>query len=819
MHLKPVTLKPALAFLIMILTAIALVGCGGSGGSSSGSGSGFSFHATQITAQVTLPSGAAGGPVNTLSIWTSLGQTNPDPTGAAAVSIYNGGPQYTDARDAQGHMVLAGFLGQSRTELNADSTAELLAFFSLGGAGQIDTGGLTYLQGIKTVAGFSDLVAAVTEQLTTLGYIDVTQSNITAALQTMADALRGPKTRGTIADPTSDSGVSLDTQIDGQLKITNVYLRRLVGFLQRTGYRNTNNVFTPAPGPVTQINIDPPKRFSGFFGTITDLARGDLAYSPVVTGPFDIPFEGPAGTEATVYELRVGGLGALFHHASLLTGDELQEHRKLVAKTILLDGIFPFILKICLPIEDNAMGALEEFCGNSAAFAELLNAVLQTAPQVYDLASQGRNEDALIAVYESIVGSGPMMTTLTTFITTFGEHINAERFFKEGGSVAEGVTERLGQIGIADIIGSSADLLVFLHDVAVSEQQFPFEILSTGGKATLTAERQKVPALQSTTLTAIIQNKNPDAVYRYEWSVSQGYELTNSSGSTSTSEGGILVSSSEFAAIVSNEGTPGKATVTCNVVRIDGALDKPVDRPHLDIEFVPTPTVTPNPVSVEIGQVKTITGSYTGNDHVYWKFILPTTPIGTIDRTNIGDNPVVHFTADDTETGNVTMVAECYLDAGGHQLLDRINVPITVSNGDVSSVQAHIITDVFLDDTEPLLGDRWFGVAVLYVHVPVDPTARFYELYENGNLMTRWAAGTMPATNDRYLMTSELGTLAAVYQRKGLDINQDVYRAHGGSPSLSGRRTQGEATADATTWAGFLATQYGSLTFTVKIIR
>lgn len=662
-------------FLVLGLTFVGfLVGCGGRGTQLGVP----SYTQGLFGITVSLPPGSVSEPVQNLLVWTSGGETTPSPTGETNISIYNGGPQYTDASDSQGRMVLAGFLGTDRLELSVESTAELLTFFYIGGAQQIDGGGLIMLEGIETLAGFSDVVTEVTSQLQTIGYVDVEQPALKSALEAIAGTFAG-RGRGTIAIPTSDSGISLDTSIDGELKITNVYLRRLIGFLQRTGYRDASNQFVADPGPVTQFNVNPPKRFAGTVGTITDLGKGEIAYSPVVTDAFAIPFEAPDGMEATVYELRMGGLGIGNTYPNLLQGDELSAYKVHVIKAMLLDIIFPVIIKIILPVEDLGFGAVADFAGSSPVFTELLNTILLTAPGIYDLASAGKNQEAAIALYEAMVNNGIVLETFARFITVLGEHFSPKNFFTTRGSATDAVLKRLRYIGIADLIVTSADMILSFADIGNSEMRSKFEILSTPGKATIVPQESIVSLDgQGTTMQAVIQDKDPNAVYRYEWSVTEGYTLTNSTGSTSTAPNGILVSSSDLVAIFDDTGKPGTATVTCNIVRINGLIDKPLDKPTVDIRFVEEVSISPNPANVNINSSITLTGDYKGEEPVYWRFLLANTTYGTIDRTSIGNSPSVTFKAG-SKSGTVTLTAECFLDAEGKLLIQSIEVPITVS--------------------------------------------------------------------------------------------------------------------------------------------
>src|SRR5690606_4671577 len=104
------------------------------------------------------------------------------------------------------------------------------------------------------------------------------------------------------------------------------------------------------------------------------------------------------------------------------------------------------------------------YTNGNAIFGEMLNTLMITAPGIYDLAAQGKNEDALIAAYEAFVGSGPVLTLFAQFAIQLGEHFSLD-FYAKSGTISEGVSERLALLGIVDLIGSSADLILFFRDV------------------------------------------------------------------------------------------------------------------------------------------------------------------------------------------------------------------------------------------------------------------------------------------------------------------------------------------------------------------
>src|SRR5690606_18662874 len=90
----------------------------------------------------------------------------------------------------------------------------------------------------------------------------------------------------------------------------------------------------------------------------------------------------------------------------------------------------------------------------------------------------------------------------------------------------------LGTIGNIDKWLSILETGIVGADLANSKMYELARIESTSGKVTLTPAKNVLPAHETTTITAVIQDKNPSAVYKYEWRVSEGFRLNDSFGKT-----------------------------------------------------------------------------------------------------------------------------------------------------------------------------------------------------------------------------------------------------------------------------------------------
>lgn len=584
---------------MLLILPMVLAACGGNGsGLPGGAGTGRkSLRATPITAQVALPAGAQGERVNGLRVWTSGSAASPDASGKAGVTVFNDGPQYTEARDPQGRLVLAGFLGANGKTLDAASTAEMLAYFATGAPMATGEARRKVFDGLRSITGFAEVVAEVENDLKTDGYLTPNDEAMIAKLDAMVTAIggipgagaraRSLPTRGAIVSPSTQvSGISVDTTVDGQVALQNVYLRRAMAWLDKVSYNvkiGERTTVVPADEPETPvkpIEIDSPKRYAGFIGTIADLLQGNIAYSPTNAGPFPIPAIDPKieGCVGTNYHLTIVGPGAIEGDRGSLKPARRAEADKLIFKAAFLDYLLPFFVTVVMPIDGELFDDFAKHAGASVVLQDLATTIFATAPNVADLMWKGEYYQAAIALRDAGLLSNTLLPAITQMFLNWAEDSSSDAVANMTERYAKDAKAMLGTIGSIDKWLSILETGVVASDLVNSKTWDLVRIESTGGKVTITAEKQKLPATESTSLTAVIQDKNPDAVYKYQWSVSAGFRLNDKFGKTTDDTAdGVLTSSQDTVGIISKENKDGTATVRCKVTRIDGAVDLPVD--------------------------------------------------------------------------------------------------------------------------------------------------------------------------------------------------------------------------------------------------
>ena len=561
------------SFLALALSAGAgslLTGCGSGWnlgiGPIRGGGGSSTAGVTRLKAQLQLPEGS---PVSLpdLAVWTSaLTSKAPSATGSVDLGVFAGGTQYAEVRDAERRIVLAGFVSTERTTLSAQSTAELLVYFALGGPLHTAQARPVFLTGLASLPGFESLVQLIRTQLTTQGYVTIEGPLATALADFRKANLSITRvTRGTKVEPNAeDSGIILDTRVDGELKITNNYLRRGKLWLERTGYKtaeSTNNDTVL----LKTLDLAVPSRYGGWLGTATSLWKGDYLWQPVTMPTEAIPLT-PTNALETYYRLSVIGPGATEGDLRKLTSERASEQPVVALKALILDFILPVIANIILPLNGEAIDNATGVINANAAFSDIINTSRQTIPDVFAKIGEGDYDGAVSLLWEAGWTSNSLLPLLATLLAGLFDITTPPS------ELLGKITGKLSVLGAVDVIASAFDSGLWAHDVFSSKMASVFDITTTKAKITLVADASTLSPTATTNIRAVIQDQPKEAVYTYEWSVSPNgnyFLMDGDQKSTDKSAGGILLSKFEKVFIGSLVNSDGNATVRCKVTRVD----------------------------------------------------------------------------------------------------------------------------------------------------------------------------------------------------------------------------------------------------------
>jgi|GEM_PF-3441976 len=740
------------ALLFSVLTALILPGCAGSNGGTEET-NGFQFVATPVQAQIQLPTGETVPALTLLEPWCSGGATPVTADGKTNVTIYNNGPQYADVRDAAGNLVLISYLSDTQKVFNAETTAQAMIFFAIGGAAQIDEGPAIVLAGVPDFPGYGSVVDEISAQLVSQGYISLQTGTLADKIQDVVDAVRGtpaPDGRGTIAEPTNASGIFLNTITDGQFTIQQNFLRRTEGAIRRISYIDSvgnKHEGVEAETEFKEVKIATPSRYGGFLGTATNILKGELVWTPTVTEPIAIPLF-PDVAQATTYELRVYGWGASPGNVVSLTQEERDKILELSLKSIVLDACLPVIANIIIPLKQGAIQNFLEFAGSSSLLSDTINILRDTNPQLVSQLTAGNVKAALITTYETVLTSNTFLPTIFEIAFDWANKNNVKLLGSTGTELSALVGKRLALLGIVDVYFSTVDMIAYGIDISNSSRCQNFIITTTPGKISVTSEHPSVSVSKTSELTAVIQNKNPDAVYKYEWSVSEGYEIYADNGTTSTAPEGILATSQDTVDIKSLTEDPGTARIECKVTRIDGPNDVFVAIGKLEFKFVADVVVTPANVQLDENEEVSIHAEYEGDEDVRFKFEFDRSDLGTWTNGNgILPHPNSKFTANG-DPGLVTVTVTMYFHESG------VNREISTGTakiqcGTISGTRVYPFT---FNDTGTDGAEHWWGRAETYILVSKSLGTGTFVLYRNGERFRVWDSAEGPSHSEHFLV-------------------------------------------------------------------
>ncbi len=527
-----------------------------------------------MTAQITLPAGSKAGAVQTLKVWTSARESSPATNGKAEITIFNNGPQFTQVLDASGRLVVAGFLGQNVDDLDASSTAEMLAYFAVGGPLQRGPGSsVKVLRGVRSMTGFSTVVNEVTTSLTTKGYVDMESATLQTALANVRKSITGgSKSRGVSVSPTKEkSGLKLNDAVDEKVQITNTLFRRAYAWLERTGYQDANGNTVASKQAITQSWITMPNRFGGEVDA-AGLIKKQYEWEPVSMPAFSVPADiaTVANEKEVYYKLTTVGPGRLPGDFTKLEGAQVTKWEETVYWTTFLDFFMPIFANLVVPLDGPMLDELSNYILSDATAQQFVAGLRTAMPHVSTEAAQGRFASAVQGFVNSSRTTGETVPMAAKLVTAWGAGFGSGLFQgqRDLENRVEQASNNIGMIGLA----SAVEELAPLSDILDCDQANIFEITSAGGNVSLIPESTSTGLTGTVDIKAVIKNKVQGATYKYHWTVTpnNSYFLNDvDGGGTDESPGGILISNRDEVFIGSLSSNGGTATIKCKVVRAD----------------------------------------------------------------------------------------------------------------------------------------------------------------------------------------------------------------------------------------------------------
>jgi hypothetical protein len=506
-------------------------GCGG------GSGRGGTGTLTDVIGRATLPTGAAGGTVQ-----TPFGSQSTRPDGTFSARILDGGPTLAVLYGASGKPLLFGFAKTGSADLSPRTTAEVMAFLACGATcmpSEIQPRYLTELARTDRLVGLeraiSDLVASKGE-----AWLDAPDAGLTAALHADITPFLSQKTRGAIVAPTDIvSGIQVESDSFGSTTITNYFRRRAYVYIDRESYTDTNKVEHPSFSTVTSepISLSPTKGQTSTLPVIFDWLTGNNdAYLPVKSDPVSLPLA-PSDARSTLYTVTAVGLGGAPGAFDKLTTERQSAWVDAAARTLIIDLVVPAITGLILP--QKLVKEWLDVVANSAWLKDLISTVV-ALPDLVSKIKSGQYAEAGKDIKYFIVGTerfkSGLLELLEIFVAKLGSTAGAAAFTAMSAAV-----DKL--LFVPDLFVQAFDTAVQLLSIGKSENATQWQVTVTKAKVALDPQEILVEkGSVSSSIKATVSSAQADAgsAFAYSWKcgkskLSDGTKLAQSLESSSDS--------------------------------------------------------------------------------------------------------------------------------------------------------------------------------------------------------------------------------------------------------------------------------------------
>ncbi|MEO8525325.1 MAG: hypothetical protein ABI460_11450, partial [Caldimonas sp.] len=380
---------------------------------------------------VVVPAGVGLTP-DKLSVLTSVGAATPAASGTVTVSRYDNEEQLAIALSPAGTPMLMGWIDATHTTISAATTAQVLAYFALGGSLMLnDAERQALMADLPTAPGIDALTATVQGELVrSVDAFAQADPALTQALATFANATYGAAqmaaaaTRahalGIAITPGPQSGIDVLQDPPFAMHLTNSFRRRAYAYVDRVSH-TTGGVDVADPATVTAFELTPVIGVNGgVTGAITDIMDAYYGNQPTayaaVSGP-SVSIPVVAGSDKTTYQVTVVGPGPFLGAVANLTDQQRTGQVDVALRGFLKDFMVPTIANAVL-----GSGAIDFTAGtgDKAKFmADVLTNMtgdflnyIASVDGVNDKITHGQWFDAGVALTGTVGGAGTLRTIL-----------------------------------------------------------------------------------------------------------------------------------------------------------------------------------------------------------------------------------------------------------------------------------------------------------------------------------------------------------------------------------------------------------------------
>jgi hypothetical protein len=506
---------------------------------------GQALNATQV-ATVVLPAGM-NLRLDQLTVVDSLGQVTPSSAGTFTLPTYVYNSQVAVVLNPNGNPILMGWLDSTHQTLSAETTAEVLAFYALGGPLLYTTADSQALEAaLANAPGLGSLAQTIGSELaanpdaleqtdpaieTALNQFFTSISGITPGAQSGAVSEKAaahpessggapPGGVGILIQPGEQSGVFVEqSSTANEIDAVNKFRRRTHVFVDRVSDTSASGQVTQDAGAVTDFELSPTTGLTGgVAGTISDIYNSywgntTTAYGPVTSDPVSIPVK--SGYTKTTYQVTVVGPGFNAGVYSSLTDAQATAQLQTAVAGFVDDAMIPFLANYIFGsgFFSQESGALSfKSTWQTDLQADMLNFVAG-APALQQQIISGDYSGALAQVIDNIRQAG----SLRTLVINSLEQAATKGFSSEALTTAMSSFNTILNAagGVLQIYDSS----IMAAQLTQSDEADQWTVINGGQKVTLTPASTSLAqfGIGVQNLTAALPGVSNTAGYSYYW--------------------------------------------------------------------------------------------------------------------------------------------------------------------------------------------------------------------------------------------------------------------------------------------------------------
>ena len=541
---------------------------------------------------VTLPAGSTLTP-GQLTIVDSVTSATPTAAGAFQITAYDNGTVIAIALSPAGNPMLMGFFDSTHNTISAATTAQVFAFFALGGQQMLtESDRLEYIAEIQQLPGLAPLTQAIaTEIATSPDAFAQTDIPVKTALNTLFTSITGvvphaiSRPQGILVNPTaSQSGVTVLQDPPYSATMTNAYRRRTHAFILRQ--KDTlGTTDTPDAGTVTDFDIPPVVGLAGgVTGAVSDIFNAyfgnqPTAYAPQTTDPFAVALT--SGFDSTTYQILNLGPGG--NGQSLISTLTTDQHTALVKVSVAgftTDALVPFFSNLVFGsgfFTDSRVPSATQAAFKTAFIGDLEADLLALLPSL-----PGEQDKLLAGDYRGVMVD--LLQTLVTSNTVRGLFIEAEQQASTsvlGSALNKGaVTTAMQKFNV--IMNAAGGVLqvfdsgVYNGQLLASDVVDTWSVVATGTKVNLTQSSTTANPGDTVNLTVLVPGVDlTQGVFSYLWNTTAtAGSLTEVGGGGRTGQTASYCSSSSQANYIANASVPVAVVDAVSVQVFSGASCK-----------------------------------------------------------------------------------------------------------------------------------------------------------------------------------------------------------------------------------------------------